>query len=224
MTKTSTYFKDIPLTGQLREYLLQFGGMDTPEQKSLRELAERSPQVAMQTTPEQGQFIYFLVRLIGAHKALELGVFMGYGTLSIALALPADGKVIACELNPEPLRLAQPYWQQAGVMDKIDLKIGPAWETLDQLQQEGMSDFDFVFIDADKNNYMNYYEQTLPLMRSGGLLALDNTLWSGKIADKSVEDAQTESFRKLNAHIHQDKRVDMCLLPIADGMTLVHKK
>ena len=219
-----SYFKDIPLDERLRNYLLRYGGIDTQELADLRQLVEHNPQAAMQSTPEQGQLIFFLVKLIGAHKALELGVFMGYGTLAIALALPKDGKVIACELNQEYPQLATSAWHRSGVGHKIDLRLGPALESLRQLRQEEINDIDFVFIDADKNNYLNYYEEALPLMRKGGLLALDNTLWKGQVADETIKDEQTKLFRHLNAHIHQDKRVDMCLLPIADGMTLVHKK
>ena len=219
-----THFKDIPLTQELRTYLLKYGGIDTPELEALRELAENSPHRALQTTPEQGQFIYFLLRLIGARKALELGVFMGYGTLSIALALPEDGKVVACELDAQFPCLAQPYWERAGVVHKIDLRIAPALETLKQLAQEEVKDFDFVFIDADKENYMNYYEQSLTMLRRGGMMALDNTLWSGKLADKHAQGEQTQAFRQLNAHIQHDTRIDSCLLPLADGMTLVRKK
>ena len=218
------HFKDIPPDERLRGYLLSYGGMDTRELAELRRLAENNPQAAMQSTLEQGRLIFFLIKLMGARKALELGVFLGYGTLATALALPADGKVIACELDEEYPRQAAPYWQRSGVRHKIDLRLGPALDTLAQLQREGTRDIDFAFIDADKDNYPNYYEKVLPLMRKGGLLALDNTLWRGWVADETIMDERTELFRRLNAHIHQDKRVDMCLLPIADGMTLVHKK
>ncbi len=217
-------FKDVPLDDRLRNYLLSYGGIETEELAGLRQLAETKPQENMQSTAEQGQLIFFLLKLLNARKALELGVFMGYGSLIMALALPSDGRVIACELDDENVQLAVPYWKRAGVADKIDLRLGPALDTLAQLKSEGVDDIDFVFIDADKGNYYNYYELSLALVRKGGLIALDNTLWKGLVVDESASDQQTENFRRLNAYIAKDSRVDMCLLPLADGMTLVHKK
>lgn len=217
-------FKEVPLDDRLRNYLLHYGGIETKELADLRRLAENQPGENMQSTAEQGQLLFLLLKLINARKALELGVFMGYGSLVMALALPADGQVIACELNDNTVRLALPYWKQAGMAEKIDLRLGPALDTLTQLKREGVNDIDLVFIDADKGNYHHYYELSLALVRRGGLIVLDNTLWKGLVVEESAGDEQAENFRRLNAQIAKDDRVDMCLLPLADGMTLVHKK
>lgn len=179
----------------------------------------------MQIAPEQGQFMQLLVKLIGAKKTLELGVFTGYSSLAVALALPSDGKIIACDINEKFTAIARQYWQKAGVADKIDLRLAPALDTLEQLLNEGEANsFDFAFIDADKSNYDNYYEQALRLVRPGGLIVIDNVLWSGKVADPTVQDSQTQAIRNLNKKIHQDSRVFSCIVPIADGLTLAIKQ
>jgi predicted O-methyltransferase YrrM len=178
----------------------------------------------MQISPEQGQFMALLVKLIGAKKTLEIGVFTGYSSLVVALALPADGKIVACDVSEEYTSVARRYWQRAGVEDKIDLHIAPALETLDKLLTAGEAEtFDFAFIDADKGNYDNYYERCLELIRPGGLIAIDNVLWSGKVADTEIQDNQTNKIRALNRKLHEDSRITLSLVPIADGLTLAMK-
>jgi predicted O-methyltransferase YrrM len=179
----------------------------------------------MQIAPEQGQFMALLVQLLGATKTLEIGVFTGYSSLAVALALPPQGKIVACDINEDYTAMARSYWQRAGVADKIDLRIAPALETLDRLLESGEAGtFDFAFIDADKQNYDNYYERALQLLRVGGLIAIDNVLWGGKVADPTVDDANTEAIRALNAKLVQDERVSLSVVPIADGLTLALKR
>jgi caffeoyl-CoA O-methyltransferase len=179
----------------------------------------------MQIAPDQGQFMAFLIRLIGAKKALEVGVFTGYSSLCVALALPPEGKLIACDISEEYTAIARRYWQKAGVTDKIDLRIAPALETLDQLVTAGQTNsFDFAFIDADKENYLNYYERALQLVRPGGLIAVDNVLWGGAVADPAVQDESTQAIRAFNQTLHRDERVDLSLVAIADGLTLAMKR
>jgi caffeoyl-CoA O-methyltransferase len=179
----------------------------------------------MQIAPDQGQFMALLIRLIGAKKALEVGVFTGYSSLCIALALPPDGKLIACDISEEYTSIAKRYWQKAGVTDRIDLRIAPALETLDQLLVAGQANtFDFAFIDADKENYTNYYERALQLVRPGGLIAVDNVLWGGAVADPSVQDESTQAIRAFNQKLHRDERVSLSLVTIADGLTLAMKQ
>ncbi len=166
-----------------------------------------------------------LVQLIGAKKTLEVGVFTGYSSLSVALALPEDGKIIAADVSEEFTAVARRYWQKAGVADKIDLRLAPALETLDNLLASGQAEtFDFAFIDADKENYDGYYERTLQLIRPGGLIAIDNVLWSGRVADPQIQDENTQIIRNLNKKLHQDERVTLSLLPIGDGLTLALKR
>jgi predicted O-methyltransferase YrrM len=178
----------------------------------------------MQIAPDQGAFMALLVQLMGATKTLEVGVFTGYSSLCVALALPPEGKLVACDISHKYTAIAQRYWQAAGVEAKIDLKIAPALETLDRLLAEGQtSTFDFAFIDADKGNYDGYYERSLQLLRPGGLIAIDNVLWSGKVADPSNQDPETLALRALNAKLHQDRRIQLSLLSISDGLTLALK-
>jgi predicted O-methyltransferase YrrM len=190
----------------------------------LRQETAKHPMAMMQIAPEQGQFMALLIQLMGAKKTLEVGVFTGYSSLAVALALPSDGKIIACDTNEEYTAIARHYWQKAGVADKIDLRIAPALDTLDELIAQGQANtFDFAFIDADKSNYDNYYERALQLVRPGGLIAIDNVLWGGKVADRDVQDNRTKAIRELNQKLHQDKRVTISLVPIADGLTLARK-
>jgi caffeoyl-CoA O-methyltransferase len=178
----------------------------------------------MQITPEQGQFMQMLVLLLGAIKTLEVGVFTGYSSLAVALAMPDHGRVIACDIDEEWTGIAQKYWKEAGVAQKIDLRIAPALKTLDTLLAEGeQATFDFAFIDADKANYDKYYERALKLLRSGGLIAVDNVLWHGRVVDPSVNDEDTMAIRKLNEKLYADDRVDLSMLPIGDGLTLARK-
>jgi caffeoyl-CoA O-methyltransferase len=179
----------------------------------------------MQISPEQGQFMALLVELIGARRILEVGTFTGYSALAVALALPPDGRVITCDINEEMTAIARRYWAEAGVADKIDLRLAPAIDTLDELLAEGQAgQFDFAFIDADKTNYLAYYERTLELLRSGGLIAIDNVLWNGAVADPERQDDDTSAIRALNEAVHADDRVSLSLLPISDGLTLARKR
>ncbi|MGA7933958.1 MAG: class I SAM-dependent methyltransferase [Kovacikia sp.] len=213
------------LDARLYDYLLSISLREPEILTQLRRETAQTPPGRMQIAPEQGQFMALLVQLIGAQKTLEVGVFTGYSALAVALALPPDGKIIACEVSQEYTAIARRYWQQAGVSDKIDLRIAPALETLDQLLSTGQAGtFDFVFIDADKSNYENYYELALQLVRSGGLIAIDNVLWSGRVADSTVQDKRTNKIRLFNQTLHQDGRVGLSLVPIGDGLTLVLKR
>lgn len=216
--------RTLNLTDQLYQYVLDVSVKESAVQKTLRTATQSMQQSNMQIAPEQGQFMAFLVKLIGARKCLEIGVFTGYSALSVAQVLPSDGKIIACDVNQEWTDMARTYWRNAGVEKKIDLRIAPAVETLQQLLDDaGQSSFDFAFIDADKANYDRYYEMTLRLLRSGGLVVIDNTLWGGDVADIRVQDEDTRAIRELNKKLLHDRRVDMTLLPVADGLTLVRK-
>lgn len=213
-------------TENLYQYLLSVGVRDGEILRQLREENAQHPRAVMQIAPEQGQFMGFLVQLLGVKKALEVGVFTGYSSLVVAMALPDDGQLIACDISDEYTAMARKYWEKAGVAHKIDLRIAPALETLDQLIVDGHSNsFDFAFIDADKSNYDNYYERALQLVRPGGLIAVDNVLWSGRVANSSGEqDNRTKCIDALNQKIHGDERVSMSLLPIADGLMLAMKR
>jgi caffeoyl-CoA O-methyltransferase len=178
----------------------------------------------MQISPEQGQLLALLIRLMGAKRALEVGVFTGYSSLAVAMALPSDGHLLACDISRSFTNTARRYWQQAGVEQKVDLRIAPALETLDQLVQSGVEPFDFAFIDADKGNYQNYYDRVMQLVRSGGLIVVDNTLWSARVADPNDQDKITRTLRQFNQVVVQDERVDVLILPIGDGLTLAYKK
>ena len=213
------------LSDRLYDYLLANSLREPEILRQLREETARHPMSMMQIAPEQGQFMALLMQLMGATKTLEVGVFTGYSSLAVALALPPDGKIIACDVSEEYTAIARRYWEAAGVADKIDLRIAPALNTLDQLLAEGHTGtFDFAFIDADKANYQEYYERSLQLIRPGGLIAIDNVLWSGKVADSQVQDNQTQKIRALNQKLHQDQRVTLSLVPIADGLTLALKR
>ena len=216
--------KTLGLEENIREYLLSVSMREPQILNLLRQETSLHPRGIMQISPEQGQFMALLVKLMGAKKTLEVGVFTGYSTLVVALALPADGKIIACDTNEEYTSIACRYWHRAGVSDKIDLHIGPAVETLDKLLAAGEAEtFDFAFIDADKSNYDNYYERALQLVRPGGLITVDNVLWSGKVADPTIEDNRTNKIRALNQKLHLDDRVTLSMLPIGDGLTLALK-
>lgn len=217
--------KTIGIDRQLYEYLLSVSVREAEILTQLRQETARHPMATMQIAPEQGQFMALLVQLMGAKKTLEIGVFTGYSSLVVALALPPDGKLVACDVSEEYTAIARRYWQQAGVADKIDLNIEPALSTLDRLLAEGQAGtFDFAFIDADKSNYDNYYEKALELIRPGGLIAIDNVLWSGQVADPQIQDNRTNAIRSLNEKLHLDERVFISLVPIADGLTLALKK
>jgi caffeoyl-CoA O-methyltransferase len=217
--------RTLNLSDRLYDYLLSVSLREPEILSRLRQETAQHSMSRMQIAPEQGQFMALLVQLMGATKALEVGVFTGYSALSVALALPPQGKLVACDVSAEYTKVARRYWQDAGVADKIDLRLAPALETLDHLLETGHTgSFDFAFIDADKENYFNYYERALQLLRPGGLIAIDNVLWDGKVADSSVDDKSTQAIRALNTLVHQDERVTMSLVPIADGLTLALKR
>lgn len=218
--------KSIGLTDDLYRYLIDNSVREPEILANLRAETAEHPLASMQIAPEQGQFMGLLVQLIGAKKCLEIGVFTGYSTLAVALKLPTDGRIVACDTRADFTAIGQKYWEQAGVRDRIDLHIAPALATLEQLLANGEAEtFDFAFIDADKNNYATYYEQCLKLIRSGGLILVDNVLWYGRVADPAMQDDQrTRSIDDLNRLIHQDDRVDISLVPIGDGLTIARKK
>ena len=206
------------------QYLLSHSLREHPAQIALREATRTHPYASMQISPEQGQFMALLVRLIGARRTIEIGVFTGYSALSVALALPDGGSVLACDISDEYTRVGVPHWQAAGVAHKIDLQLAPALATLDARLAAGEEGrYDFAFIDADKTGYDGYYERCLKLLRVGGLIAIDNTLWSGKVA-VPAEDADTAALQALNRKLYADTRVDISMLPIGDGLTLARKR
>ncbi|HEX4233418.1 MAG TPA: class I SAM-dependent methyltransferase [Caldimonas sp.] len=208
----------------LYDYALAHSLREHPEQVALRAATATHPHAMMQIAPEQGQLMAMLVKLIGARRAIEIGVFTGYSALSVALALPDDGRLVACDISDENVKIGIPHWQRAGVADKIELRIAPAAETLRACLARGEQEsFDFVFIDADKTSYDTYYELALALLRRGGLAVIDNTLWGGAVAKPSTN-ADTLALQALNVKIHQDSRVDMVLLPFSDGVTLARKR
>lgn len=216
--------KTLGLDEQLYDYLLSVSLREPDILRQLREETARFPNAMMQIAPEQGQFMALLVQLVGAMKTLEIGVFTGYSSLCVALALPQNGKIVACDVSEEYTTVARRYWETAGVADKINLRLAPALNTLDELLVEGQAEtFDFAFIDADKGNYDGYYERSLQLIRPGGLIAIDNVLWSGRVVDPQVQNPNTEAIRAFNKKLHRDERVSLSLVPIADGLTLALK-
>lgn len=217
--------RTLNVTDRLYDYLTTHALRENDVQKQLRKETAKLPMARMQISPEQGQFMSLLVRLMGAKKTLEVGVFTGYSSLCIALALPEGGKHVACDVSEEWTSIGRRFWQEAGVASRIDLRLAPALSTLDALLANGEAGtFDFAFIDADKLAYDAYYERALQLVRPGGLIAIDNVLWGGSVADLSDQDADTRAIRELNDKIHQDPRVEMSLLPIGDGVTLALKR
>ena len=217
--------RQLQFDADLQRYLTLHSVRETAAQRALREATASHPHAGMQIGPEQGQFMALLVRLIGARRALEIGVFTGYSALTVALALPADGTLLACDISDDYTRIGRPFWQQAGVAHKIDLQLAPALQTLDaQLAGGGAGSFDFAFIDADKSAYDAYYERSLELVRSGGLIAVDNALWSGAVADPADQRENTNAIRALNAKISADPRVSCSLVPIGDGLFLARKR
>lgn len=216
--------KTVTVTDQLYRYILDNSLREAEVLRRLREETMHHPRADMQIAPEQGQFMQMLTRAMGFRRSLDIGVFTGYSSLSVALAMPKDGIVVGCEINEEWARVAQRYWEQAGVSHKVDLRLGPALRTLDALIAAGEAgSYDFAFIDADKLNYAAYYERALTLVRPGGLIALDNMLWYGYVADPHKGDSETIAIRNLNRRILEDDRVQATLLPIADGLNLALK-
>lgn len=217
--------KTIAVNPSLYEYILGVSLREPAVLRRLREETAAMPEHNMQISPEQGQFMALLVRLMGAHRCLEIGTFTGYSALAVALAIDDDGTVLALDTSEEYTDVARRYWKEAGVDEKIELRIAPALETLEEMldADDQRHTYDFVFIDADKMNYNRYYEACLQLVRDGGCIAFDNTLWDGKVADKSVTDADTVAIRALNEKLYADERIELSLLPIADGLTLCRK-
>lgn len=217
--------QSIGLSAALYNYMLSVSLREHPVLTALRQHTASHAMSQMQISPEQGQFMALLVRLANVRKALEIGVFTGYSALAVALALPPGGRLVACDVSEDDTAIAREFWQKAGVEDKIDLRIAPAQETLQQLIEAGESGtFDFAFIDADKSNYDTYYEQALLLVRAGGLIAIDNVLWYGRVADPDVTDNRTRRIRALNEKLHRDQRIELSLLPVGDGLTLACKR
>lgn len=217
--------KSITLTDSLYDYITRVSLREPPLLQRLREETARHPLANMQIAPEQGQFMALLVQLMGARKALEIGVFTGYSSLCVAMALPPGGKLVACDVSDEWTQIARRYWKEAGVAHKIELHLAPARDTLDRLLRNGeASTFDFAFIDADKTGYDDYYERTLQLLRPGGLIMFDNMLRSGDVADPTVLDEGTVAIRALNEKLLHDERITLSLLPVADGITLALKR
>ncbi len=217
--------RSISLTESLYDYLIAVSLREPRLLLDLREETAALPNASMQIAPEQGQFMALLVRLMGARRCLEVGVFTGYSSLCVALALPADGRIVACDVSAEWTAVARAYWQAAGVEDKVDLRLAPALETLDGLLADGHAGtFDLAFIDADKPRYLAYYERALALVRAGGLIVIDNTLWSGRVADPEISDESTVALRHFNEVLHGDARVDLSLVPVGDGLTLARRR
>jgi len=215
--------KTLCITAELYEYMISVSLREPGILHALRDETAQDENANMQISPEQGQFMSLLVKVLGAKRTLDIGVYTGYSSLCIGLALPQDGRVIACDLNREWTDIARRYWQKAGVADKIELYLGPAQQTLQGFLDKEANSFDFAFIDADKKNYDIYYEYCLQLIRPGGMIAVDNVLWNGAVADPAISDAETVAIRDFNRKLHTDPRVEISLVPIADGLSLARK-
>lgn len=217
--------KTVSLTGELYDYALAHWLRDSDVKRRLREQTAKLPAAGMQIAPDQGQLMALLAQLVGARFAVEVGVFTGYSALCVAETLPADGKLFAFDVSEEWTAIAKPYWKEAGVADRIDLRIGPALASLDRLIAEGWSGkIDMAFVDADKTGYDAYVERCLTLLRRGGLLLIDNVLWGGSVIDPKDESADTKALRALNGKLHADPRVSLALIPIGDGVTAAIKR
>lgn len=217
--------KTIRMDDVLYDYLLRVSLREPPLWAQLREQTAQLSMARMQISPEQGQFMGLLTRLLGVTRALEIGVFTGYSSLCVADAMADHGRLIACDTNEEWTATARGFWQAAGVAHRIDLRLAPALQTMDELLAQGQGgQFDLVFIDADKSNYDGYYERALQLLRPGGVVLVDNVLWSGQVADPDQQDEDTRAIRALNEKVHADQRVDLSMLPMADGLTLARKR
>ena len=209
----------------VENYVAAVATRETELQRRLRNETSTMPHAGMQIGADQGALLALLVRAVGATRALEIGTYTGYSALAVAMALPTDGKLVCCDINEEWTNVARRYWREAGVADRIELRLAPASDTLQQLLRDpGAGTFDFAFVDADKEGYDGYYESGLELLRTGGLMAFDNTLWSGRVADRSNNDRDTVALRKLNEKARDDARVDSCLLTVGDGVLLVRKR
>jgi predicted O-methyltransferase YrrM len=216
--------RTLTLDDTLYRYLLDVSLREHVELAALREATKTHPRGRMQISPEQGQLMALLVKLIGARRTIEVGVFTGYSALAVALALPDDGQILACDISEEFTAIGRPHWQRAGVTHKIELVLAPALQTLDARLAAGEAgSYDFAFVDADKVNYDAYYERCLQLVHAGGLIAIDNTLWSGRVA-APAQDEDTAALQRFNRKLHADERVDLALLPIGDGLTLARRR
>jgi len=217
--------RTLQLTDPLYKYLIDHSLRESEPLRKLRTVTQQHEMARMQIAPEQGQFMALIVELIEARQIIEVGTFTGYSALAMAQALPQHGQIICCDISKEWSDIGKPFWEAAGVSSKIDLRLAPALETLDSLLANGDDGkFDMAFVDADKINYLNYYEKCLQLLRPGGMLVFDNTLWNGDVADISVQDDDTVAIRALNDQLHQDDRITLSLVPIGDGLTLVRKR
>ncbi len=217
--------RTIVMTDDIYAYLLDVSLREPRVLRDLREATASHPMVMMQISPEQGQFMAMLARLCGAKRCIEVGVFTGYSSLAVAMALPDDVEIVACDISDEYTKIALEFWERAGVDNKISLRLAPAVDTLDKLITDGgAGQYDFAFIDADKVNYREYYERLLQLVRPGGLITVDNTLWSGDLADPEVDDDNTVALRAFNRFLHEDERIDLSMIPIGDGLTLARKR
>ncbi len=217
--------KTLNLSENLYDYLLNVSLREPDILRELRHKTKAYPEFNMQISPEQGQFLSLLIKLINAKKIIEIGVFTGYSSLYMALALSKNAKLIACDINENWTNIAKTYWKRAGVLNKIDLRLAPALNTLNSLIADGQTEqYDFIFIDADKTSYNDYYEKSLLLLRNNGLIAIDNTLWDGKVIDLACDDPDTKAIRAFNQKLLLDERISLSLLPIADGLTLALKK
>jgi predicted O-methyltransferase YrrM len=217
--------RTLSLNDRLYDYLLWHSLREPESLARLRAETASHPKVNMQIAPEQGQFMQMLVRLLDARRAIEIGVFTGYSSLAVVLAMPADGRLLACDISEEYTGIARRHWQAAGVADRIELVIAPAKQTLDARLAAGEAgQYDFAFIDADKTGYLAYYERLIALVRPGGLIVVDNTLWSGKVANPAYRDADTVALREFNDILHADPRIDLSLLPLGDGLTLARRR
>jgi predicted O-methyltransferase YrrM len=217
--------KTIGISDELAAYVVEVGTREPDVLARLREETATLPQHVMQIAPEQGAFLAMLAELLGARRCIEVGTFTGYSSTAVALALPEDGSIVCCDVSEEWTAMARRYWEEAGVAGMIDLRLAPALETLDRLLDEGEEGtYDFAFVDADKVGYDSYYERLLRLVRPGGLIALDNTLRRGDVLDPAPDDDDTRAIRALNAKLADDQRVSLCLLPVADGVTLARRR
>jgi caffeoyl-CoA O-methyltransferase len=217
--------KTIGISDELAAYVVKVGTREPEVLARLREETAALPQHDMQIAPEEGAFLAMLVELTGARRCIEIGTFTGYSSTAVALALPEDGQLVCCDVSQEWTSLARKYWDEAGVADKIDLRVAPATATLDQLLVDGeQAAYDFAFVDADKTGYDGYYERLLRLVRPGGLIAFDNTLWGGEVLNQDAEDEDTRAIQALNTKLAGDERITMCLLPVADGVTLARRR
>ena len=216
--------RTIAVDDALYTYLLDIGVKDSDVLRELRAHTAAMPEAGMQIAPEQGQFMFWLLQTLNARRTIEVGVFTGYSTLVTAMALPQNGEVVACDISVEYTAIAREFWQRAGVASRIDLQLRPALDTLVELLQQGRAgQFDFAFIDADKENYLAYYEAILPLLRVGGVIAIDNVLWSGRVIDAADNDSSTVALREFNRVLRDDQRIALSVVPIGDGLTLARK-